>query len=311
MNYIGNIIKEFRLKENLSRSDLAKGICTEKYIYLIEKGKRTPSSEITKLLGDKLGRDLFKYYEYLDCKYPIEVCHFIENFSVIRDENNQIKLMEETNKAKKISDFSKPPWIYEIILNELSYIVLHEGKIKEGIEKTKNILRKMDKQYSNNIYVASYYVLLGTCYQIIEDFKKAEKAVECAYKIIENKEKIYKYSSIIESVKINKITLLYKQKKLKEVIKECDDLEKYQMKISSYFRSNHTFFYKSCAYFEMGLKEESIKWFLKTVYMFLVHDKELDLYYFTTYKTFYDIFNNPKIPDILKIELKNKYKFIK
>ncbi len=50
----------------MSRKELAENICSEKYLYLIEKGDRTPSSEITRLLGDKVGVDIFKYYAVYD-----------------------------------------------------------------------------------------------------------------------------------------------------------------------------------------------------------------------------------------------------
>lgn len=73
MNHIGNVIKEYRSLIGMSRNDIAKNICTEKYVYLIEKGQRTPSADMTRLLGDNLGIDLFEYYQYLDCINPIEV----------------------------------------------------------------------------------------------------------------------------------------------------------------------------------------------------------------------------------------------
>lgn len=41
MNYIGNVIKEFRDRKQISRKMLSENVCTEKYVYLIEKGERT------------------------------------------------------------------------------------------------------------------------------------------------------------------------------------------------------------------------------------------------------------------------------
>lgn len=66
MNYIGSIIRDSRNRLRMSRKELAENICSEKYLYLIEKGDRTPSSEITRLLGDKVGVDIFKYYAVYD-----------------------------------------------------------------------------------------------------------------------------------------------------------------------------------------------------------------------------------------------------
>lgn len=52
VNWIGKVIKEHRDIVGMSRKTLSEDICTEKYIYLIEKGKRTPSANVIKLLGD-------------------------------------------------------------------------------------------------------------------------------------------------------------------------------------------------------------------------------------------------------------------
>ena len=81
MNHIGKVIKQFRDLRELSRAELAKGICSEKYVYLIEKGKRTPSTQIMRHFCNKLKTDLFLYYEYLDCKDPINTYFFICEFN--------------------------------------------------------------------------------------------------------------------------------------------------------------------------------------------------------------------------------------
>lgn len=59
MNHIGNVIKTLRCNLGLAAIDTAKDICTEKYLYLIEKGERIPSVEITRFIGTRLGTDLF------------------------------------------------------------------------------------------------------------------------------------------------------------------------------------------------------------------------------------------------------------
>jgi DNA-binding XRE family transcriptional regulator len=53
MNRIGNVIKEFRCKFDMSRKELSANICSEKYVYLIEKGERSPSTDITVAFSDK------------------------------------------------------------------------------------------------------------------------------------------------------------------------------------------------------------------------------------------------------------------
>lgn len=63
---IGNIIEEQRVSLGMSRKELSEGICTQKYVYLIEKNERNPSAYILNSFSDRLGLDLFDYYQYLN-----------------------------------------------------------------------------------------------------------------------------------------------------------------------------------------------------------------------------------------------------
>ncbi len=99
MNCIGSVIKEYRKRKKISRKSLADGLCSEKYIYLIEKGERTPSAEMSALLGDKLGIDLFEYYEYVDCIDPIDVNQAIKLFTRYRNGNDMVALKRVTDEA--------------------------------------------------------------------------------------------------------------------------------------------------------------------------------------------------------------------
>ena len=49
MSHIGIVIRTLREKQGLTRQDLAKNICTEKYVYLIEKGAY-PISRYTQII---------------------------------------------------------------------------------------------------------------------------------------------------------------------------------------------------------------------------------------------------------------------
>ena len=42
---IGTILRQLRETAGLNRKQLCEGICTEKYLYIIERSQRTPSVE--------------------------------------------------------------------------------------------------------------------------------------------------------------------------------------------------------------------------------------------------------------------------
>ena len=77
---IGEIIKEQRNLINMSRETLAEGVCTEKYVYLIEKNERNPSAYILDDFSEKLGIDLFEYYQYLNFKNKSLVVEYKKQF---------------------------------------------------------------------------------------------------------------------------------------------------------------------------------------------------------------------------------------
>ncbi len=52
---IGKVIKELRLKQNMTKTQLAQGICSISHISRIERGERCPSSIILRQITNKLG----------------------------------------------------------------------------------------------------------------------------------------------------------------------------------------------------------------------------------------------------------------
>lgn len=182
MNYIGNVIKDHRSMIHMSRRALASNICSDKYLYLIEKGERTPSTEVTRLLGDKMGVDLFKYHEYLNCFDPVRVNLFIEKFNRYRRESDFRSLAVVTEEASKMEDYLNDPWKYEIELNLLCIQVLSEGDFLQAIPMIEEIIKEMEEKKLENICYVNFLVLLSTCFQMDRDMKNAKRIVMRAYR---------------------------------------------------------------------------------------------------------------------------------
>ena len=310
MNYIGNIIREYRDMQGMSRKELAENICSEKYVYLIENGTRTPSAEVSRSFGEKLGVDLFKYYEYLDCIDPIQVEATISLFYKYRSENNMDDLLKETDLAMQLPDFQRKPWIYEIEHNKIAYKVLKEGKCLEAIDEIQNILKKAERKYKESICFAGYYVLLSTCYQMIRDLDQAKAGVQKAMELIANKENISKDNYIVIAVKINKITLHFAQGEYDDVIREGFALNQYQIKTSSYELGHHGLFYLAYAHYQKGLEEEGIEWFLKALYASLIRTKPSDIFYLTQHKIFNIMISDGRVPRDLAGQFMHKYNIV-
>lgn len=228
MNYIGNVIKQYRSMIGMSRKELAADVCSDKYLYMIEKGKRTPSTEITRLLGDKMGADLFQYYEYLDCADPIGVSAYIDQFNRCRRGNSYKLLAEITEKASKTEDFKKDPWQYEIQLNRFTIQVISKGESIQAIPYIQNIIEEMEQKKLKNICYVYFLVLLSTCYLMQGDLKNARKLVSFISDATKRKQSITKYAQAIVVAKSNKISMHYLAGELDLVIEESLKLNEYQ-----------------------------------------------------------------------------------
>ncbi|MFA9464761.1 MAG: multiprotein-bridging factor 1 family protein [Velocimicrobium sp.] len=307
MAYIGNIIKEYRNKMGISRKELSENICSEKYVYLIEKGTRTPSVEVSRAFGDRMGVDLFKYYEYLDCINPIEVEEIIGRFNKYRIENDMDALQEATDKAFLLPDFHRKPWVYEIDHNRIAYMTLKEGRCCEAIKEIKNKIQNVESKYSKSICFARFYILLSTCYQMIMDLDNAQYAVLAASEIIANKQNVEKNAQVVIAVKISEITLHYLLGELDKVIEEGCKLNQYQIEMSSYELGHHGLFYLAYAHYQKGLKDEGVSWFLKALYASLIRYKPRDIYYLSKYEMFQVLSSDYRVPSNLVNEFKRKY----
>ncbi len=311
MNHIGNVIKEHRNMLHMSRKALSDNICSDKYLYMIEKGERTPSSEITRLLGDKMGVDLFKYHIYLDCKNPVQICYYIEMFYKSRRENDLVSLVEISEEARQIPDFGKEPWIYEIELNYLMVQVLGKEDFVNSIPSIQKIITKMEQKRLYDVCLAFYYVLLSTCYQMARDIKSTRAIVMLANETIKGKEKIAKYVQVIVAVKINIITMHYLAGELDQVIEESLKLVQYQNEMCYHTCLHHTLFYLAYAHYQHGWEEDGIEWFQKALSLMIVHHRDKDMYYLSSYGIFDVIIRDERVPKDLVKKIKSVYSGIK
>lgn len=304
MSHIGNVIKVHRNKLGMSRKDLSDNICSQKYIYLIEKGERTPSVNMLTMISDRLGIDLFDYYQYLDCINPIKVYEVLKKFRICQRESDFDTLKNIVDEAKKLPDFYHKPWIYELEVNRLAYMVFKEEKYEEVINSINHILQKTDKKYLNNIYGSNLYSLLSTCYQIIGDLVNAEYAVLLAYDIVRNKYKIEKYSHYIVTVRLNLLTLYYLSGKLDKAIQEGNELVQYQNRINSYGRISITYSFLAFSYYKIGDYDDAFSYFEKALYLLLIKYKTTDAYYIVMQ----DVFNIMAKDDRINWETICKFK---
>ncbi|WP_157950234.1 helix-turn-helix domain-containing protein [Vallitalea okinawensis] len=121
---LGNTIRFFREKKGFTQKELAKDICSPQYIYLIETGKRIPSSYILEQLSTKLGGDIRQYLNLSEYSDPLKLLRVQEEITFLRENHDFQGLYEklltvnnEDLQNNKIKQFYL--WNKAICINEL------------------------------------------------------------------------------------------------------------------------------------------------------------------------------------------------
>ncbi|KAF5067159.1 hypothetical protein DSECCO2_256280 [anaerobic digester metagenome] len=310
MNHIGNVIKEVRSNLGMSRNELSENICSEKYLYLIERGDRTPSTEIVRLFSIKLGTDLFDYYQFLDCIDPIKVCESINQFETYQRDADFVSLKKFSDTISELPDFKRKPWVYEIAANKITHMLFVEHKCNETITYTEEILSKIEPKYSEKEFVVKLYVILSTCYQIMNDVAKAKQIISIANQIVTNKRNIRSYNQHIISLKLNTMTLCHLCGEYDAAIEEGLWINRFQLESNTNALSNFVFYYLAFSYYKKGMIDEAFEWFEKCLYELLVHYSPIPAQYISNYPLFYELFNDKRTSPDLISKIKNKYGFI-
>lgn len=307
MNHIGNIIKIYRNILKMSRAKLSENICSEKYVYYIEKGVRTPSAYMVRLFGNKLGVDLFDHFQYLDCINPIEVRKIMKRIMLCRQRGDFNEVKEAMDIAIHLPDFRHKPWVYEIEINRLSYMIFVEHRYHAAMPALNDLIKNIDPKYLTDIYMTNIYILQSIACQLTGDLISAKRAISSAQDVIRNKENIERYAHIIISVKISSMTLHYLSGEFHKGIQEGNELLQYQKEINSYERVYYSYFYLAFAHYKTGACDEAIKWFKKGIYWVLINDRPMDVHYISSQDVFDVLLNNSHIsPDMVR-EFKDKY----
>lgn len=307
MNHIGNLINGFRKNMNMTRADLAKDICTEKYIYLIEKGQRTPSSDILRLISDRLRVDIFSYFQYLDCIDPIKVHAIMKELQLCHRNTDFSATKKLVKIAEKIPDFKQEPWIFEVEANKIGYKIFNENKYEEAINDINYILDGMELKYLNSIHVVNIYVLLSTCYQITGDFASAKDVALKAYEISSNKNNFVGYAQYIVTAKINVLTLYYLSGEFDKAINIGEELLKYNNRESMSLRNHFIFAFLAFSYYKTKRYDEAFSYFKKSLLILLIDYQPLDLHHIAAQDVFNSMLNDERISRELVRELNELY----
>lgn len=184
MSHIGIIIKELRRIKNLSRTELAEGICTEKYIYLIEKGERTPSSELLLLLGRRLGEDLLAQFKFSNCDDPVTISKMQYELSQHILNQEYTKGLLITKAAEQYPDNANVPWKHMLKANRILCQMQKDKAYEKAISEVQQAFVTMEKRFAVGFCGLFYRLIQLYAYHQLGRMEEFEETLRTMFSLI-------------------------------------------------------------------------------------------------------------------------------
>lgn len=277
MGHIGTIIEKYRQAIGMSRKELAEDICSEKYIYLIEKGERTPSVNLLKLIGEKMGVYLFGFYTYLDCEDPVGVRENMKLFHMCRINLDFEVLKNATEQAENMPDFKNKPWCFDIVLNKIYSIAFEEKKCAEALLQLETLIKEVKSYEVSDIFLVNAYTLTTTCALVTMDVGIAREAAIRAHEIIQGNHDIELYDQLLTKVTVNLMGAHYSNNEMDDVIERGKELIRVKQSRDSYGKIHFVYMLMALAYYAKNQWDEAVICLKKAAYFLMADNKPEDV----------------------------------
>lgn len=272
---LGSLIKAMRREKKISVSDMSQGICSERFIYMIENNKNVPSFEIITMFSKKIGANILDYFEYIGFDKPIASKAYVDQMRLLRYKREYKMIQYSTEIIERSLDALKSPLCYEILSNR----VVLEIYVNQDLEKARVLLiegiesmteYKLDWILNNQYKLENYSFInlfnyLFIYYQIVGNEEKASELLDFLMKSVEALQYRTEFNVLYISISIN---YYYKQiitVKSEEILEGLMNLLNFQIDCNNLNRIFLTYYLISLYYFNAQLFEESKRYFEKFV----------------------------------------------
>lgn len=292
----------------MTREQLSEGICTTKYLYLIEKGERTPSNAILLKLGERMNTSLFNYYGFLECDDPIEVKRIMDGFDFCRWHFDCEWLMKYQNIADTKPDFKRIPWKFEIDFNKSMLKLIVDGKPAETAIDILETISEMPSEYQYGVCHLRQLVLLSLCYLESGKKKSADFTIELVWAAIENKLDCLEFQQLCFASAHVYMIIKIKTGDLTAAAVMAEVVLQQQKNKNCYDFYHFSLLLKGYTMIELGKSEEARESIRRGLLLLLVFDKSRDLAYLNHIGILKDILQSGLLDETLLEEIKKKYR---
>jgi transcriptional regulator with XRE-family HTH domain len=236
MNNVGKVIRHYRKELNMTIEELCEGICSKKYIYMIEKGERTPSILIMDQIFTRLNIPIDDYSMFIFSDDPIGLKKIVDgiNYATVKQDYDYLEQVLKDGKNHVLSD-TYPFNIYlttaEALIMFFKYRKIDETKVfietnySELIEFDE--LKDIDKLSSPCIRVLNLYAIL----QLEKGMhKEGLNTLSMLKEYLKNHNKVKNFSLHYILVSINELNFHFKYDDYEKAFALADELYKYMLK---------------------------------------------------------------------------------
>lgn len=258
----------------MTRENLAKGICSSKYIYMLERGDRSPSVEMIAKIGEAMQEDLLRYIPYADCDDPVGVARIMEKINESNSHSDYLNLKALTQKAKTMEDFQRKPWSDELQYNEIFCEVYELPWSVAILEKVKEIILvnggrvNMNDDSEGDLPnpLLKYYNLLAYYHFVAKDFDEAAWLIRHNYSRYKLLRHLPQYRESFISIGLNHLRTLAHSKSFAVMIDEAEDMIAFMRQVKSFDRLHAIHYYLSQAFYHTGRTDEAIREYARFIH---------------------------------------------
>jgi len=280
---LGRFMRSVRESRNLTMEEVSKGICTKKYIYLIEKDKRIPSVSILKMLGKKMEIDFFEYLAYIDCFDPIKVRNVLSEFTKLRKMNAYDQLEKLNNEIKMDMDFITEPWKYEVEYNTVMIYLLKYNNYRKALTLIYSVFEKgsISKEFSEHDLknvsgsLIQFYNLLGIYWKHMGEYQKSISLFQKMYNFLISKRNLIEYRDIYINVTLNLMQVYFMTFEYVSINELSKELLEFQIKNVIIDRLSVNYAIQAASYYKLGEKTKAIQMFQKSMYLCIAFEQRM------------------------------------
>lgn len=262
MENIGVVIKALRKRKKISVAKLSNGICSAKYIYLIEKGERQPSLYILSEIFKRLHYDLHKIVPYLNYDQPLVYAEIVRQLEEARI-NHDFPAIEKIIKSYPKENDNQ---VFEqVILYNKAYIAFKRDSncklchkiVKEALAITGKSVGQIDHDLSiNELYLL---VLYANCLLLNDQNKECVRILNNLKVIVDQNQGFSAYKDLKIVIELSLSYRLLKSKAFKEAKVSIEACKSLAFVNQRGYRLHYIYFLESQLYFSEGMYLKALK----------------------------------------------------